>query len=108
MADKVPVVFAAEYFLEEVDTEEEDDNIVPHFLCSCMRRNRVPSVRIFYEDVWPDFSYLDFSKHFRLSKQTFTGLFQEIENDFAKKYSTTRKTTYLDRETGHGLPVLFM
>ena len=67
-----------------MDTDDDDDNIVPYFFCSFMRGDRVPSVRIFYEDVLPDFSSLDFSKHFRLTKQTFTCLFQEIEKDFAK------------------------
>ena len=50
------VAFAVEYFLDEEDIEEDDDDIVPYFLSTCMRRDRVPSVQTFYEEVLPDFS----------------------------------------------------
>ena len=84
MADKVSVALTVEDFLDEEDIEEDDDDIVPYLLSICMRRDRVPSVRTFYEEVLPDFSSLDFNRHFRLTKQTFTRLFHEIEHDFAK------------------------
>ena len=54
MADKVSVAFAVDYFIDEEDIEEDDDDIVPYFSSTCMRRARVPSVRIFYEEVLPD------------------------------------------------------
>ena len=66
------VALTVEDFLDEEDIEEDDDDIVPYFLSICMRRDRVPSVRTFYEEVLPDFSSLDFNRHFRLTKQTFT------------------------------------
>ena len=46
MADKVSVAFAVDYFIDEEDIEEDDD-IVPYFSSTCMKRARVPSVRIF-------------------------------------------------------------
>ena len=55
--------FDVEYFLYENDIEEEDDVIVPYFLSTCMRRDRVPSVPTFYEEVLPDFSILDLYFH---------------------------------------------
>ena len=48
--------FDVEYFLDENDIEEEDDVIVPYFSSTCMRRDRVPSVPTFYEEVLTDFS----------------------------------------------------
>lgn len=43
----------------------------------------------------PDFSSLDFSKHFRLTKQTFSRLFQEIEANIAKDVRTQGKQLVL-------------
>ena len=54
MADKVSVAFAVDYFIYEEDIEEDDDDIVPYFSSTCMRRDRVPSVPTFYEEVLPD------------------------------------------------------
>ena len=50
-------IFAIEYFLDEEDIkEDDDDDIVPYFVSTCVRRDRVPSVRTFHEEVLPDFS----------------------------------------------------
>ena len=72
MADKVSEAFAVDYFIYEEDIEEDDDDIVPYFSSTCIRRDRVPSVRTFYEEVFPDFSSLDFKRHFRITKQMLT------------------------------------
>lgn len=79
MSEKVCLVLALDNLLEEEDMEEDDEDIFPYFFAALIRRERVPSVRIFYEEVLPDFSSLEFSKHFRLTKHTFSRLFQEIE-----------------------------
>lgn len=69
-----------------------------------MRRDCVPSVRIFYEDVLPDFSSLDFSKHFRLTKQTFTRLPQDIENDLFVGQTPSVNKKFLTTETECKIP----
>lgn len=88
MADKVGIVLAVDYFLDEEDIDEDDEDILPHYFVNVIRRERVPSIKSFYEEVLPDFSFLDFSKHFRLTKQTFTRLFREIESNIAKDVRT--------------------
>ncbi|XP_056006179.1 putative nuclease HARBI1 [Ostrea edulis] len=88
MADKVGIVLAVDYLLDEEDIDEDDEDILPHYFVNVIRRERVPSIKSFYEEVLPDFSFLDFSKHFRLTKQTFTRLFREIEPNIAKDVRT--------------------
>lgn len=56
MSEKVCLVLALDNLLEEEDMEEYDEDIFPYFFAALIRRERVPSVRIFYEEVLPDFS----------------------------------------------------
>lgn len=95
MAEKVCLVLALDNLLEEEDMEEDDENIFPYLFATLIKRERLPSMRIFYEEVLPDFSSLDFSKHFRLTKQTFSSLFQEIEPNIAKDVRTQGKQPIL-------------
>ncbi|XP_062578058.1 uncharacterized protein LOC134239947 [Saccostrea cucullata] len=108
MADNVGLVFAVDYFLAKEDIDDDDDDIVPYFFVYFIRRERVPSIRIFYEEVLPDFSSLDCSKHFRLTRQTFTRLFQETEPNLAKDIRTQGKQSILtEKRAVVGLWYLF-
>ena len=96
MADKVALAFAVvdQFMDDDDDIDEDDEDIVPYFLAN-FRRVRVPCVKTFYEEVLPDFSAADFSKHFRLTKETFTRLFQEIEPVISKGIRTQGKQPIL-------------
>lgn len=77
--------FAVDYFLDEEDIEEDDDDdIVPYFSSTCIRRDRVPSVRTFYEEVLPD------------------------RTQICKNCKTTRETNNLNREACHGRLLVFV
>ena len=72
--------FAVDYFLDEEDIEEDDDDIVPYFSSTCIRRDRVPSVRTFYEEVLPD-SYVGWpgcTHDARVFKNS--NIYEELEN----------------------------
>lgn len=72
--------------------EEDDEDIFSYFFATLIRREREPSTRIFFEEVLPDFSSLDFSKHFGL---TFSRLFHDIEPYIAKDVRTQGKQPIL-------------
>lgn len=75
--------------------DEDNEDIFPYLFATLIRRERVPSIRIFYDEMLPNFSSFDFSKHFRLTKQTCSRLFQEIEPRIVKNVRTQGKQPIL-------------
>lgn len=70
MADTIGILLTTE-FLEEEDVGEVEDYIFPFLLNNHLfRRENVPSVHGFYEEVVPTLSSSDFERHFILLKET--------------------------------------
>lgn len=92
MADTIGILLTTEHFLEEEDVDEVEDDIFPFLINNHLfRRENVPSVQGFYEEVVPTLSSSDFERHFRLSKETFNRIMQEIEPDISKIVRTMDK-----------------